>query len=335
MYNEFDQARLEQIHAILMELGSGNFMPRLETTDLNNDIETLVSLVNTAMDKVSTFFHHHGYVNQTEIYNYQVQSFFILDNEDIIIAFNSDVKKLLLFKDNELRAKPFYSFLTDKSKFSWDLLKMNLSLKDRTLNNEFIVLSFITKQDSIFIMNCLVDKIIDKIGKPEGIMVMAVTIEKDSEKRKSELRIKVIARKDKEAANDAPTIRLKKYELILKSGDIRKIERVHEYIRKNHFNDPLLSLKKLAESFGLNEYRLKHGFKQLYGQSTCVFIKNERLSMAVQLVIVSTISFKTIFKVTGFKHASHFTMAFKRIYGLTPKDMRKLAYGDITFTRKV
>ena len=93
-------------------------------------------------------------------------------------------------------------------------------------------------------------------------------------------------------------------------------------------NKPLPPLKKLAASVGTNEYRLKHGFKKLYGQTVYSFLKSERLRKARQLVKSSDIPFKTIFKVTGFKHASHFSKAFKKKYGLTPKDMREQSFYD-------
>ena len=328
MYNEFDKARLKQIHDILMEFGSGKFPSRLERSDLNDDMEALFALVNMTIEEVSDFFHHKGYANQNETYHYLIRSFFILDNHDIIVAYNSNIKELLFFDDKELNAIPFDSLLNNKSKSDWKLLKFKLAQKGTPPDNEFIVLSFKTKQDSIFIMYCLVNKVLIDIDLAEGLIISSVEIKKDSEKRKRELYLKVTAGQHKDATNnDTPSAKHIKYEITLKSGDLIKLKKVYEYIQEN-LNKPLPPLKKLAASVGTNEYRLKHGFKKLYGQTVYSFLKSERLRKARQLVKSSDIPFKTIFKVTGFKHASHFSKAFKKKYGLTPKDMREQSFYD-------
>jgi hypothetical protein len=50
--------RLKQIHSILMEFASGNFVYRLERTNLNDDIEALVELVNMTLEEIKESFLH-------------------------------------------------------------------------------------------------------------------------------------------------------------------------------------------------------------------------------------------------------------------------------------
>ncbi|TGV03604.1 helix-turn-helix domain-containing protein [Flavivirga rizhaonensis] len=321
MHTDYDKKKLTHIYNALMEFASGNLTIRLKTTHRKDEIETLARLINVTLDKVSTFFYHDGFVNQTETYNYRIQSIFILDWDDSMVAFNPSVKKILAFNENELKAKPFNSLLTDKSKLEWDYLKSELSKKGK-LHNEFIELSFKTKQDSIIIMNCLVDKLLGENGSDEKIFITSVEIEKDSEKKKGELYKKITT---STINNAAPKRKNYKYQITLKPGDLEKINQVHEYIQEN-LSDPLPSLKKLAESIGTNESRLRHGFKFIYGESPYGFFKSERLNKALQLVKNSDVPIKKIATLTGFKHVSHFTIAFKNKYNYTPRDIRKQSH---------
>ena len=79
---------------------------------------------------------------------------------------------------------------------------------------------------------------------------------------------------------------------------------------------------ELAHEFGTNEYKLKKGFKELYGMTVFQFLKNERLRNAHVLVKSSTVPFKRIARQNGFKNATHFSREFKARYGYTPSDLR-------------
>ena len=325
MYNKVDEHMLKRISNTLMEFGSGNLYVKLRKSgnpELNDDIKALASNVNSTLEKVRPFFHHRGFANQTEQYHYSVQAFFILDSADSIVAGNPAVKKILAFDDNTVAGKPFNSFLTEKSKLDWYHLKTRWEQQDRAVHNDYITLSLKTKQDAIMIMHCLVDKIFGK--KPfEGILVTSVEAEKDSEKKKRELFIKITARKNKSVINhDDTNGKYKKNKITLKSSDIKRINKVHEYIQDN-LKDPLPSLKELAKSFDSKAFRLKHGFRLIYGQTPYSFFISERLNKANQLVKTSNLPLNQIAIMTGFKHTSHFTMAFKKAYNHTPRDIRK------------
>lgn len=112
----------------------------------------------------------------------------------------------------------------------------------------------------------------------------------------------------------------------LSTLDIWKIIRVSEYIRDN-LEDPLPSLKELAKSFGTNDYKLKYGFKRLYGATVFNYLTSERLTKAQIFVKHSNIPIKEVARMTGFKCPSHFSRTFKKKYGYTPRDLRKQAKG--------
>ena len=318
--------RLKQIHTILMEFASGNFAYRLERTNLNDDIEALVELVNMTLEEIKAFFLHQGYVNVHETYKYVVQIFFLLDNKETITAYNSQIKQLLLFDDSELQGKPFSSFLTQDSKLAWDRLTSKLVSTDQDSHEEYIVLSFKTKQHLTLTINCLVGKFVDEISQSERIIITSIEIIKSSKERETALWKTITSRKKNNKKVKKSLYATKKNkDFRLNSSDIRKIRQIHDYILKN-LEKPLSPLIELAHTFGTNEYKVKYGFKQLYGQTVFRFLINERLRKASVLIQHSDIPLKEVAHITGFISVPHFSKAFKNKYGYTPGDLRKQSY---------
>ena len=91
----------------------------------------------------------------------------------------------------------------------------------------------------------------------------------------------------------------------------------------NNLEKDLPSLKELALQMGTNEYKLKYGFKQLYGTTIFRFLIQERLRKAKTLIQYSKLTLKQIAKMTGFKSITHFSRAFKEKYGVSPSELRR------------
>lgn len=309
-----------------MEFASGNFAYRLERTNLNDEIEALVELVNMTLEEIKDSFLHQGYVNMHETYKYVVQMFFLLDNKETIITYNSRIKQLLLFDDSELQGKAFSSFLTQDSKLAWNRLKSKLVLTDLNPHEEYIVLSFKTKEHLILTINCLVGKFIDEISQSERIIITSTEIVKNSKEREIALWETVTSGKKKnKTIKDPPYDDNQNIGSYLNSTDIRKIRQIHDHILQN-LDKPLSPLIELAHTFGTNEYKVKHGFKQLYGQTVFRFLIDERLRKASVLIQHSDIPLKEVAHITGFVSVPHFSKAFKKKYGYTPRDLRKQSY---------
>lgn len=328
MDTEVNKERIEQIHTILTEFASGNFAYKLKRTDLDDDIETITALINMTFEEIKDSFLHQGYTNLNEIHKHLVKTFFILNMEGTIIAYNSRIKQLLFFDDNELQEKAFSSFLTEDSQLTWKSLKSKLALTDLSSYEEYVVLSFKTKKDLILTTNCLVSKFVDGINQSERILVTSIEIIIDSKERDIELRKAISSGNGKSNTDtDKTLVNNKNTRTSLSSNDIRKIRQVHDHIISN-LDKPLSLLTDLAHSFGTNEYKLKYGFKQLYGQTVFRFLMHERLRKASILIQHTDIPIKEIAHTTGFISGTHFSKAFKDKYGYTPRDLRKQTYND-------
>ncbi|MDO5989545.1 AraC family transcriptional regulator [Flavivirga amylovorans] len=234
---------------------------------------------------------------------------------------------MLLFDDHELQDKTFSTFLTDDSKLAWNGLKSKLAKINIDAQEEFILLSFRTKQKLILTTNCLVSKFIDKVNQSERVVITSIEIIKNSTERETELRKTVSSGKNQNKIASLSSNVTKSKQLNLSFADIRKIRKIHDHII-NNLDKPLSPLIELAHTFGTNEFKLKYGFKQLYGQTVFRFLINERLRKASVLIQHTDTSIKEVAHVTGFISAPHFSKAFKEKYGYTPRDLRKRSNND-------
>jgi AraC-like DNA-binding protein len=83
------------------------------------------------------------------------------------------------------------------------------------------------------------------------------------------------------------------------------------------------SIPELASQVGINEYKLKHGFKQVFGMPVITYLRAERLKRAKTLLEETNLSETAISKAVGFKNTGSFINAFKKEFGFLPHTLRK------------
>ncbi|TXD81188.1 helix-turn-helix transcriptional regulator [Subsaximicrobium wynnwilliamsii] len=88
------------------------------------------------------------------------------------------------------------------------------------------------------------------------------------------------------------------------------------------------SLKDFALQIGTNEFKLKYGFKELYGTTVYRFLVQERLRKAQMMIQYSDLPLKSIAYMTGFKSMPHFSRTFKKRYGYSPSALRNNSIED-------
>lgn len=98
---------------------------------------------------------------------------------------------------------------------------------------------------------------------------------------------------------------------------VRKIKHAKEYLL-NHMEAPL-SLKDLAKFAGLNEYQLKVGFKEIYGNTVFGYLLEHKLDHARVLLDSAKYQVNEVSHLIGYTNTSHFIAAFKKKFGVTPK----------------
>ncbi|GAA4390909.1 AraC family transcriptional regulator [Hymenobacter koreensis] len=89
-----------------------------------------------------------------------------------------------------------------------------------------------------------------------------------------------------------------------------------------HYAEPP-SLLQLARQFGTNDFKLKKGFKQLFGTTVFGYVAERRLTVAQQLIALTEQPLQEVAESVGFTNPAHFATAFKRKFGVAPSQMRR------------
>lgn len=102
-----------------------------------------------------------------------------------------------------------------------------------------------------------------------------------------------------------------------------KIEKYREqmqiacrYIEENMREIP--SLHDIAMNVGVCDTILKIAFKYFYGKTVFEYYNEYRLNMAFEYLLNPSYSISEVAFLSGYKHSSHFSTAFKQKYGITP-----------------
>lgn len=87
--------------------------------------------------------------------------------------------------------------------------------------------------------------------------------------------------------------------------------------------DKHITIPQLARQAGINEAKLKEGFRELYSNSIHTYLQQLRLEKAKQLLLTTAMPITDITYHIGYSHVTHFTTLFKKEFGLTPTEWRK------------
>lgn len=106
----------------------------------------------------------------------------------------------------------------------------------------------------------------------------------------------------------------------LKKGDIPKIHYAKHLLLEN-LHQPL-SIVELARSAGINDFKLKKGFKEIFGTTVFGFIHETRMQNAKEKLLGGEMNISEVADYTGYKNRTHFTTAFKKKFGFLPSDLK-------------
>jgi AraC family transcriptional regulator, transcriptional activator of the genes for pyochelin and ferripyochelin receptors len=103
----------------------------------------------------------------------------------------------------------------------------------------------------------------------------------------------------------------------LKPDDVDRIHVARQILLAQPDNPP--SLLELARQAGLNDYKLKLGFRQVFGTTVFNYLHRYRMEKAHQLLLGNRMNVKEVAQAVGYANQSRFAAAFRKQFGINPK----------------
>ncbi len=98
--------------------------------------------------------------------------------------------------------------------------------------------------------------------------------------------------------------------------DIERIHEAKDIVIRNMKQPP--SLMELARQVGLNDFKLKIGFRQVFGKTAFGFLHEHRMEQSRQLLEEGKMNVKEVSYVVGYMDSGRFSDAFKKQFGVRP-----------------
>lgn len=108
-------------------------------------------------------------------------------------------------------------------------------------------------------------------------------------------------------------------EIGLSYEDIQKLRAAKVYIVENI--DKSYTLIDLAHQVGLNDFKLKKGFRQLFGSTVFTYRHTMRMEKAKDM-LRSGFQVNQVSDAIGYKHPHHFSTAFKEYFKVLPSSIK-------------
>ena len=108
---------------------------------------------------------------------------------------------------------------------------------------------------------------------------------------------------------------------VLNASDVERIHHASEILLGNLEEPP--SLTTLSHLVGLNDYKLKVGFRQVFGSTVFGYLYQHRMQQAQALLKTGQCSVSDVAGLVGYTNLSAFSTAFKRKFGVSPNTYKK------------
>ena len=108
---------------------------------------------------------------------------------------------------------------------------------------------------------------------------------------------------------------------VLRPDDADKLHAARKLVLSN-LESPL-SIRELAYRAGINEFKLKKGFRDLFGTTVFELVRQKRMEKAIWLMEADGMNVGETAVSLGYSNLSNFTTAFRKQYGCNPSEYLK------------
>ncbi len=119
-------------------------------------------------------------------------------------------------------------------------------------------------------------------------------------------------KEDSNGGSGKPTLRL---------SDMDNVAAAVQFI-ESHISE-LATIPEIADSVGIEAYKLQEGFKRTYGVTVNDYIKDYRLKRALTMLTSDDKNVSEVVYALGLSSRSYFSKIFKEKYGIAPSSLRK------------
>jgi AraC-like DNA-binding protein len=106
----------------------------------------------------------------------------------------------------------------------------------------------------------------------------------------------------------------------LSKNDVERMHAVKELLLKNI--DKPCTLIDLAHQVGTNDFKLKKGFKELFGTTVFGYWNDLKMQQAKSLLMDQGLTIAEVSERIGYKNPQHFSTAFKKYFGKSPSQLK-------------
>lgn len=310
IFGQKDESRLRAIQQVLFGMVRGKFGRRIPRSDADDLIESIIVLINLMGEEMRETLQLYVDLQQHIVTKESSRIIFMLNNYFEIEYVSPDVFPFLGYSTDDLYKKSFSFLLSHRHLDLWRSTgrKIVKSKQSRELS-EIVLLS---KDKEERVCRGSIDFLYNSQDSEPFILIQVTD---------SFIRGKIV---DDEVSFGMQEISSGPPNVLARPRDRKILKAIHDYILK-HLERPLPGLRVLAHQFGTNEFKLKYGFKQLYGLPVFAFQKRERLRKGQLLIENTNLSVKVISSFCGYKNAAHFGKDFKKEFGVSPGQYRASA----------
>lgn len=113
----------------------------------------------------------------------------------------------------------------------------------------------------------------------------------------------------------------------LKPETIDRLHQAKEILAQQLAHPP--SLSELAQQVGMSDRTLQRGFREVFDTTVFGYLHSLRMEQAEHLLRNRPMRVSEVAHAVGYSHLGHFTEAFKRRFGITPKQCQKGEKGTV------
>lgn len=115
--------------------------------------------------------------------------------------------------------------------------------------------------------------------------------------------------------------------------DSKLVQDTCDYLKNNIYNKFILD--DIATFMGSNRSKLAATFKRVLGVGVFEWLRKQRMLKAKSLLIHSDLSIQEIGFEVGYENSANFSSAYKKQFGLSPRQQRNLSKVEIVTVSKV